>query len=258
MSARRAATVLVLRPAADEATVEVLLVRRHSRASFMANAYVFPGGAVDDVDRAGGGVGEDPEAADDAACRRAALRELAEEVGLVLPAALAADPGALPRFCRWLTPSAETRRFDTDFFLVALPPDQQPVVDAREVFDLRWLTPQAALAEAEAGKLRLPPPTHATLWALQQELRRAAGSTGPALVAAVLRAAAGRATPRITPRLWMSATAQPEPVVVLPWAPEFPGVPGEGEPLPPPQSAAPGDDPPLRYRLGEGGFLPER
>ena len=47
-----AATVLVLR-AADStpgADIEVLLVRRSHRASFMANAYVFPGGRVDAAD----------------------------------------------------------------------------------------------------------------------------------------------------------------------------------------------------------------
>ena len=46
---RPAATVIVLRPAA-EAPFDVLLVRRNDQVAFMAGAYVFPGGRVDDTD----------------------------------------------------------------------------------------------------------------------------------------------------------------------------------------------------------------
>ena len=100
---RRAATVMVLRPTADGRDVEVLFVRRNARASFMANAYVFPGGRVDDADAEGG-----PELAS----QRCAARELCEEAGLTV-----ADPGELVYFARWVTPSAEPKRFDADFFL---------------------------------------------------------------------------------------------------------------------------------------------
>lgn len=48
---RSAATVVLLRERADAgAPFDVLFVKRHARSGFMANAYVFPGGRVDDAD----------------------------------------------------------------------------------------------------------------------------------------------------------------------------------------------------------------
>lgn len=46
---RNAATVLILRD--SDHGPEVLMVRRSPSASFMPNAYVFPGGAVDALDQ---------------------------------------------------------------------------------------------------------------------------------------------------------------------------------------------------------------
>jgi 8-oxo-dGTP pyrophosphatase MutT (NUDIX family) len=46
---RSAATVIVIRAA--EAAPEVLLLRRHARSGFAADAWVFPGGTVDAADR---------------------------------------------------------------------------------------------------------------------------------------------------------------------------------------------------------------
>lgn len=48
---RDAATVVVLRDAPD-GQAEVLLLRRHGRSGFAANAWVFPGGVVDEPDGA--------------------------------------------------------------------------------------------------------------------------------------------------------------------------------------------------------------
>lgn len=45
---RPAATLVLARPGAED--FEVLLLKRSSRSSFMANVYVYPGGAVDDAD----------------------------------------------------------------------------------------------------------------------------------------------------------------------------------------------------------------
>src|SRR3954452_25078656 len=81
---RPAATVILLRGGADE--LEVLLVQRNPEARFMGGAWVFPGGAVDRADAEGEGEG---------AFRAAAVRELAEEAGIPLPA-----PDALVHFSR--------------------------------------------------------------------------------------------------------------------------------------------------------------
>lgn len=48
---RDAATVMVVRPGSGDG-VEVLLLRRHARSGFAADAWVFPGGAVDPADAA--------------------------------------------------------------------------------------------------------------------------------------------------------------------------------------------------------------
>lgn len=90
---RPAATVVVLRPA-ETAPFEVLLVRRNDHVAFMAGAYVFPGGRLDDTDLpepadACDGLDTlgrcaDLTPAEEARYRVAAIRELLEEAGLLL------------------------------------------------------------------------------------------------------------------------------------------------------------------------------
>lgn len=90
---RPAATVVVLRPASPH-PFDVLMVRRNDRVAFMAGAYVFPGGRVDDTDApepagacdglVGMGRCADLSAEDEARYRVAAIRELLEEAGLLL------------------------------------------------------------------------------------------------------------------------------------------------------------------------------
>jgi 8-oxo-dGTP pyrophosphatase MutT (NUDIX family) len=97
---RPAATTLILRDGA--AGLEVLMVRRSLRASFMPGAYVFPGGAVDAADASPASMAACDEAAEALAARIggptrvgdqaggfavAALRETFEECGLWLGAA---------------------------------------------------------------------------------------------------------------------------------------------------------------------------
>ena len=138
---RPAATVIVLR--GDGAALEVLLVKRNPAARFMGGAWVFPGGAVDrDEDH-----GED-------ALRAAAIRELSEEAGISL--ATAED---LVPFSRWITPPQVRIRFDTWFYLAALPAGAEPRVDGAEVVDARWYQPSAALEAGGRGELLLVFPT---------------------------------------------------------------------------------------------------
>src|SRR5947199_9453813 len=138
---RLAASLILLRGGASE--LEVLLVRRSPQARFMGGVWVFPGGAVD----AGEGEGDD-------AHRAAALRELREEAAITL-----ADPAALVKFSRWITPAQVKIRFDTHFFLAPVPDGQEPHVDGEECVDLGWFSPQAALRAHRAGELPLVFPT---------------------------------------------------------------------------------------------------
>ncbi len=140
-AARQAATVILLRGGAE--SLEVLLVRRTPKARFMGGVWVFPGGAVDD----GEGHGDD-------AHRAAAIRELREEAAIGLE-----DPGALVKFSRWITPAEVQIRFDTHFFLAALPPGQEPEIDGEECVELGWFTPAAALAAYRAEEIALVFPT---------------------------------------------------------------------------------------------------
>ena len=138
---RQAATVIVLRGGSE--ALEVLLVKRTPHARFMGGVWVFPGGAVD----AGEGEG-------DAAHRVAAVRELQEEAGIVL-----ADPDALVKFSRWITPAEVVVRFDTHFFLAPLPAGQEATIDGDEIVAQGWFTPAGALAAHERGGIALVFPT---------------------------------------------------------------------------------------------------
>jgi 8-oxo-dGTP pyrophosphatase MutT (NUDIX family) len=138
---RLAATVIVLRGGADR--LEVLLVKRNPRARFMGGAWVFPGGAVDVAEGEG-----------DRALRAAALRELREEAGIRL-----ASAGELVPFSRWITPPQVKIRFDTWFYLAALPETAEPRVDGGEVVEARWYEPAQALRAGERGDLLLVFPT---------------------------------------------------------------------------------------------------
>jgi hypothetical protein len=54
-------------------------------------------------------------------------------------------------------------RFDTRFFLAALPDRQVPLHASEEVSESIWIAPAAALQRAEAGHYRMMPPTLAVL-----------------------------------------------------------------------------------------------
>jgi 8-oxo-dGTP pyrophosphatase MutT (NUDIX family) len=138
---RQAATVIVLRGGAE--ALEVLLVKRTPHARFMGGVWVFPGGAVDAHEGEG-----------DAAHRVAAVRELQEEAGIVL-----ADPGALVKFSRWITPAEVVVRFDTHFFLAPMPDGQEATIDGDEIVDQGWFAPAGALAAHERGEIDLVFPT---------------------------------------------------------------------------------------------------
>jgi 8-oxo-dGTP pyrophosphatase MutT (NUDIX family) len=113
---------------------EVLMIRRHEKASFVPNAWVFPGGAVDPGD----GNGDDIDT-----MRAAAARELLEETGLSI------DPAELVWTSRWITPAGLPKRFDTYFFLGRARDDVQPILNPHEAVDAVWITPADALARLE-------------------------------------------------------------------------------------------------------------
>jgi 8-oxo-dGTP pyrophosphatase MutT (NUDIX family) len=141
---RPAATVILLRGGGkhSERGLEVLLVQRNPEARFMPGVWVFPGGAVDPTD----GEGED-------AHRAAAVRELAEEAGIEVPA------DGLVAYSRWITPRVVPIRFDTRFYLALAPAHSPPRPDGSETVDAGWFAPHHALERHHGGELPLVFPT---------------------------------------------------------------------------------------------------
>ncbi len=70
---------------------------------------------------------------------------------------------ALSRWAHWVTPELMKRRFDTRFFLAAMPSSQFCRPDENETVQGVWLSPGEALADNMAGAIPLSPPTLVTL-----------------------------------------------------------------------------------------------
>jgi len=176
-----AASTIVLREAAP---FEVLLLRRSPSSSFVPDAWVFPGGGVDSIDR------ELAEDANELSMMRAcAHRELFEETAIWIgsitdPASTrdrllegttdfrsvmdeaVADRQAMVWTSRWITPKGVPKRFDTWFFLVEVPRKTVAIVDGREVVEAVWLDPRDALDRHRDGSMKMVLPTIRNLAAL--------------------------------------------------------------------------------------------
>jgi 8-oxo-dGTP pyrophosphatase MutT (NUDIX family) len=144
-------------------------VHRPGGADFAPGAYVFPGGAVHEDDRAWGDE-----------IRGAAVREVFEETGILLArnaGGFAGDTDCdrvrklteggssfsqalresgmepilddLILFERWVTPAQLRRRFDTRFYLARMPGGQDVRPQVGEVTGWRWVAPRQALDDPE-------------------------------------------------------------------------------------------------------------
>ena len=180
------AATLVLVREREAGPPELLMVERAEAMAFAGGALVFPGGRIDDNDRA--------LATDEiAAARVAAIRETVEEtaipVGLSpmpspelalelqrelladVPLArllerhsLSLDLEALTPFARWVPKFHATRRFDTLFFLARAPgPHWQPRIVAGECSAASWIAADEALERDRRGEARLIFPTRRNL-----------------------------------------------------------------------------------------------
>ena len=205
--ARLSATVMLLRETAGR--LQVLLQRR-AATLWYAGSWVFPGGSVDAAD---GDVAQDLAGA----VRRAAIRECREEAGVEL--ADGADAAGLLHWSRWITPAGRERRFDTWFFVAALPAGQRITGDACETVESEWFEPETALEHAASGRMTLMPPTRMSLLDLQ--LTHARHGT----LADLLQGERSRPIVPILPRLVGPVEAR---VAVYPWDPDYAVLPGEG------------------------------
>jgi 8-oxo-dGTP pyrophosphatase MutT (NUDIX family) len=89
--------------------------------------------------------------------RRLSLSTLFADRGLHLRADL------LRPWAHWITPEIEHKRFDTRFFVAALPAGQRTRDVAGEADHTAWVRPADALAELAAGERVMVPPTALTL-----------------------------------------------------------------------------------------------
>jgi 8-oxo-dGTP pyrophosphatase MutT (NUDIX family) len=190
---RPAATILLLRDGPDG--LEVFMVVRHHQIDFAGGALVFPGGRVEDADHAMAAALPPQCALDPAILpfRIAAIRETFEECGVLLirprgggpligaaalndlearfraslnagtigfDTVLAAgdlEPATdlLVHFAHWITPANQPKRYDTQFFLTAAPPEHLAVHDGHEAVESIWIRPADALAGAAGGRFKL-------------------------------------------------------------------------------------------------------
>lgn len=146
---RHAASLILLRRQAGG--TRVLMGRRPAKSRFAPDVFVFPGGRVDaaDYDRPAASplaeacvrrAGADPRLA--AALATAALRETAEETGLVLPP----DHGPLTLAARAITPANSPVRFHARFFAIDADRASGEAADSSELENLAWRTFDESLA----------------------------------------------------------------------------------------------------------------
>ncbi len=89
--------------------------------------------------------------------RSHSMAEFLDKRGLVLRADLLRPWG------HWITPTVELKRYDTRFFVAALPAGQRALDVSTEADTVVWIRPQDALEQAAEGRMALLPPTLATL-----------------------------------------------------------------------------------------------
>jgi 8-oxo-dGTP pyrophosphatase MutT (NUDIX family) len=146
-------------------------------------------------------LGGDLTAAEVLAYAVAAIRETLEEAGVFLAQRYESTPDDLERICQlrltddlppgwfqklsvsenwtltlsslfrwshWMTPERMKRRYDTRFFVAAMPTGQVCRPDDREATHGLWISPEKGLAGNLAGEIPLSPPTLITLHELLQ------------------------------------------------------------------------------------------
>jgi 8-oxo-dGTP pyrophosphatase MutT (NUDIX family) len=184
-----AATLIVVRDR-ETGPPELLMVERAADMAFAGGALVFPGGRIDEADRALG--------SREGAARVAAIRETLEETAVAVALEPAPAPeqalalqaelsdgrdfcGLLERsgfklaldqltpFARWVPKFHAVRRFDTFFFIAAAPTvDWQPHAVPGECAGAFWISAADVLEREKQGRATLIFPTRRNLERLAQ------------------------------------------------------------------------------------------
>ena len=186
-----AATLILMRPAANGGAPEILMMERSANMAFAAGALVFPGGRIDPGDHQA--AARMAPTLEDAAARIAAIRETIEETGIAPalspPADAAAaqalrqgtaagepfaellarlgftlDLAALTPFARWCPNFREARRFDALFYVAEAPTGAlRATADQSEAVSAFWASAADILQDIEAGRAQAIFPTRRNL-----------------------------------------------------------------------------------------------
>jgi 8-oxo-dGTP pyrophosphatase MutT (NUDIX family) len=95
--------------------------------------------------------------------RRAIVARQMDIGALLVSEDLYCDLSRAVYFDHWVTPDIYPMRFDTRFYLAAMPPHQRPLTTSEEVTDAVWLTPGEALTRNHRRDFPLIPPTTTVL-----------------------------------------------------------------------------------------------
>jgi 8-oxo-dGTP pyrophosphatase MutT (NUDIX family) len=200
---RDATSVILVRD--GDSGLQTWVIERVTKMAFAAGMTVFPGGKAESADASLPWASAGPErlvaqlGGDETLIRAligAGIRETFEETGVLLTvppvtgdlrerrtelertgvgfgdflAAHAAllDAQRLIPWARWITPAGAPRRFDTWFFVVGLPDDEEPFDVSSESAHAYWASVETLLEEHRAGRRPMLPPTIAHLSDLAQ------------------------------------------------------------------------------------------
>ncbi|MCX7054259.1 MAG: NUDIX domain-containing protein [Proteobacteria bacterium] len=152
--------------------------------------------------------------------RVAASADATEFARMLVDEDLVLDVERLVYWSHWITPAFESRRFDTRFFALTVPPDQEASVDRGELTHHAWLSEADVRTHVASGEMKMAPPTRATLQDLWSSHRLHGG------LAAMLEAERTRIVPPILPKMVEVGVAEIE--IVLPWDEQYEQTPGEG------------------------------
>jgi len=144
-----------------DAALARALVCAAVRETFEESGVLLAGATADEV--VGDTTGDDWEADRVALIDRSlAMSEFLARRGLVLRTDL------LGLWAHWITPRFETRRYDTRFFVAALPAGQRTRDVSGEADRVTWVRPADAVRGADDGTMEMWPPTYVTLEALTE------------------------------------------------------------------------------------------
>jgi 8-oxo-dGTP pyrophosphatase MutT (NUDIX family) len=100
--------------------------------------------------------------------RQALVRKEIDFAAFLASENLICDLSRAVYFDHWVTPEMYSMRFDTRFYIAAVPADQTPLARSEEVTHSLWIKPEAALARVDRRDFPILPPTTTVLGNLAQ------------------------------------------------------------------------------------------